>query len=72
MSVRYTESGRDGEGRVVVGISASRPDRALIVDFSILCRLFQQECRKLECGAANMTAEIERGTLRRTQFFVDY
>jgi len=32
------------------------------VDFSILCRLFQQECRKLECGAANMTAEIGRGT----------
>jgi hypothetical protein len=26
------------------------------VDFSILCRLFQQECRKLECGE-----QIERG-----------
>jgi hypothetical protein len=27
------------------------------VDFSILCRLFQQECRGLVCSAANMSIE---------------
>jgi hypothetical protein len=41
------------------------------VDFSILCRIFQQGCRVRACGAANTGVATRAALVRHTPVFAD-